>query len=98
MIEYVACGLPVLAFPHEAIEYFIERNGVGIVGESVDDLARQLGEVDLSEFRSNLEKCRQGVIIEEKIGQLIDFYRQLVEKFTPKFSTPRGFQANVVHR
>jgi hypothetical protein len=41
---------------------------------------------------------RQGGIIEEKIGQLIDFYRQLVEKFTPKFSTPRGFQANVVHR
>ena len=75
VIEYVACGLPVLAFPHEAIEYFIERNGVGIVGENVGDLARQLGEVDLSEFRWNLEKCRQGVIIEEKIGQLIDFYR-----------------------
>jgi glycosyltransferase involved in cell wall biosynthesis len=89
VIEYVASGLPVLAFPHEAIEYFIEGNGVGIVEENVDDLALQLGEVDLSEFRSNLEKCRQGVIIEEKIGQLIDFYRQLVEKFTPKFSTPR---------
>ena len=87
VVEYVACGLPVLAFPHEAIKYFIERNGVGIVGENVNDLARQLGEVDLSEFRSNLEKCRQGGIIEEKIGQLIDFYRQLVEKFTPKFQS-----------
>jgi glycosyltransferase involved in cell wall biosynthesis len=80
VIEYVACGLPILAFPHEAIKYFIERNGVGIVGKNADDLARQLGEVDLSEFRSNLRKCRQSVIIEEKIRQLIDFYRQLMEK------------------
>jgi glycosyltransferase involved in cell wall biosynthesis len=80
VIEYVACGLPILAFPHEAIKYFIERNGVGIVGENVDDIARQLREVDPSEFRSNLRKCRQKVIIEDKIGQLIDFYRQLVEK------------------
>jgi glycosyltransferase involved in cell wall biosynthesis len=80
VIEYVACGLPILAFPHEATKYFIERNDVGIVGENVDDIARQLREVDPSEFRSNLRKCRQRVIIEEKIGQLIDFYRQLVEK------------------
>jgi hypothetical protein len=80
VIEYVACGLPVLAFPHKAMKYFIERNGVGIVGEHVDDIARQLAELDSSEFRSNLEKCRESVIIEEKIGQLIDFYRQLIEK------------------
>jgi glycosyltransferase involved in cell wall biosynthesis len=80
VIEYVACGLPVPAFPHEAMKHFIERNGVGIVGENVDDLARQLAEVDPSGFRSNLEKCGQSVIIEEKIGQLIDFYRQLTEK------------------
>ena len=98
VVEYVACGLPVLAFPHEAIEHFIERNGVGIVGKNIDDVARLLAELDSSELGSNLEKCRRGVIIEEKIGQLIDFYRQLVEKFTPKFSTSRGFQANVVHR
>jgi glycosyltransferase involved in cell wall biosynthesis len=80
VVEYVACGLPVLAFPHEAIKYFIERNRVGIVGKSVGDIARQLAELDPSELRSNLEKCSQSVIIEEKIGQLIDFYRQLVEK------------------
>jgi glycosyltransferase involved in cell wall biosynthesis len=82
VIEYVACGLPILAFPHEAIKYFIERNNVGIVGEHVDDIARQLREVDPSEFRWNLETCRQSVIIEEKIGRLVDFYQQLIEKWS----------------
>lgn len=80
VIEYVACGLPVLAFPHEAIKYFIETNCVGIVGRTVDDIARQLAELDPSQLKSNLEKCGQSLVIEEKIGLLIDFYRQLVEK------------------
>ena len=80
VIEYVACGLPVLSFPHEAIKYFVESNRVGIVGKNVGDVAKQLAELDPSELKSNLKKCRQSVIIEEKIGRLIDFYRQLVEK------------------
>jgi glycosyltransferase involved in cell wall biosynthesis len=80
VVEYVACGLPVLAFPHEAIKHFIENDHVGIVGKNADDIARLLAELDSSELRSNLEKCTQSLIIEEKIGQLIDFYRQLVEK------------------
>jgi hypothetical protein len=50
------------------------------VGKSVGDIARQLAQLDLSELKSNLKKCRQSVIIEEKIGQLIDLYRRLVEK------------------
>lgn len=80
VIEYVACGLPILAFPHKAIRYVIEKKRVGIVGKSVGDIARQLAQLDLSELKSNLKKCRQSVIIEEKIGQLIDLYRRLVEK------------------
>jgi glycosyltransferase involved in cell wall biosynthesis len=80
VVEYVACGLPVLAFPHEAIEYFIKTNSVGIVGKSIDDIASQLAELDPSELKPNLQKCRQSMVIEERIGLLVDFYRQLVEK------------------
>jgi glycosyltransferase involved in cell wall biosynthesis len=67
VIEYVACGLPVLVFPHNAIRHFIEKGGVGLVGKNVHDLAEQLAYLDPSELKSNVEKCTQSVIIEDKI-------------------------------
>lgn len=80
VIEYVACGLPVLAFPHNAIRHFIEKGGVGLVGKNVHDLAEQLAYLDPSELKSNVEKCTQSVIIEDKIGQLIDLYQLLIDQ------------------
>ena len=67
VIEYVACGLPVLVFPHKAIRHFIEKGGVGPVGKNIHDLAEQLAYLDPSELKSNVEKCTQSVIIEDKI-------------------------------
>ena len=80
VIEYVACGLPVLAFPHNAIRHFIEKGGVGLVGKNVHDLAEQLADLDSSELESNVEKCTQSLIIEDKIGQLIDYYQLLIDQ------------------
>jgi glycosyltransferase involved in cell wall biosynthesis len=80
VIEYVACGLPVLAFPHKTIKNFIERNRVGLVGNDVQDVARRLASVDPSELRSNVERCRPTLIIEEKIGRLVRFYQRLIEQ------------------
>lgn len=84
VIEYVACGMPVLAFPHKAIEYFIEKNRVGLVGRNVDGLARQLAKVNLSELRLNVEKHRHHLVIEEKIGQVIKFYQELIDRYRSK--------------
>jgi glycosyltransferase involved in cell wall biosynthesis len=80
VIEYVASGLPVLAFPHKTIKDFIERNRVGVVGKDVQDVARRLAIVDSSELRSNVERCRPTLIIEERIGTLVRFYRRLIEQ------------------
>jgi len=77
VVEYVACGLPVLAFPHSEIRQFIENNHVGIVGKDVDDLAKHLASVDICELKSSVEKYGQGVVIEKKIWRLIDFYTQV---------------------
>ena len=81
VIEYVACGLPVLAFPHKTIKNFIERNRVGLVGKDVQDVARRLASVDPSELRSNVERCRPTLIIEERIGLLVRFYQRLIEQY-----------------
>lgn len=79
VIEYVACGLPVLTFPHRAIRHFIERNRVGLVGRNVDDLARKLGEVDRRKLESNVKRCAPSLVIEEKIGELVDLYHRLID-------------------
>jgi glycosyltransferase involved in cell wall biosynthesis len=81
VIEYVACGLPVLVFPHKTIKNFIERNRVGVVGKDVQDVARRLAGVDASELRSNVERCGATLIIEERIGALVRFYRRLMERY-----------------
>ncbi len=77
VIEYVACGLPVLAFPHREIRRFIERNRVGIVGRNVDELAKLMANADLSELQSNVERHRQNLTIEEKIHHVVDFYERI---------------------
>jgi hypothetical protein len=81
VIEYVACGLPVLAFPHRTIKNFIERNRVGVVGRDVQDVARRLAGVDPSELSSNVERCRPTLIIEERVGALVRFYHRLIEQY-----------------
>jgi glycosyltransferase involved in cell wall biosynthesis len=80
VIEYVACGLPVLAFPHRTIRNFIERNRVGVVGKDVHDVAGRLASADPSELRSNIERCRPTLIIEQKIRVLLRFYQRLMEQ------------------
>jgi glycosyltransferase involved in cell wall biosynthesis len=101
VIEYVACGLPVLAFPHKTIKNFIERNRVGLVGKDVQDVARLLASADSSELRSNVERCRPTLIIEEKIRALVRFYQQLIEQYTDPYrnsSKPRRLSRILRHR
>jgi glycosyltransferase involved in cell wall biosynthesis len=80
VIEYVACGLPVLAFQHKTIRNFIESNHVGLVGKDIDDLSRQLKDVDHSRLRSDVQKCKPTLIIEQRIGELVHFYQRLTDK------------------
>jgi hypothetical protein len=80
VIEYVGCGLPVLTFQHRTIRNFVETNRVGLVGEDVHDVARRLASVDASDLRSNVERCRPTLIIEEKIRRLVRFYQRLIKQ------------------
>ncbi len=78
VIEYVACGLPVLAFAHRTIKSFIETNRVGLVGRNVGDLASQQTGIRASTLRSNVERAKKNLIIENRIGRLVQFYQRLL--------------------
>jgi len=74
--EYIACGLPILTFPHRSLKEFVEKDKVGIV---VQDLELKnkllLGE----ELRENVMEKRCDYTIESRIGDLIDFYETTIE-------------------
>lgn len=53
VMEYVASGLPVLAFPHRTIQQFIETHGVGLVFSDIDELEAVVKNEDLSKIRKN---------------------------------------------
>lgn len=58
MIEALACGTPVLAFPEGSAPELIDHGVTGYLCEDVDDLARRLGDVALLDR----EACRQAAV------------------------------------
>jgi len=77
VIEYIACGLPVLAFPHKTIKEFIEKHGVGFIFSKLDELSQWLkkGEHLLVKERTSKSKFR--FTIERNIWKVLRFYEEI---------------------
>ena len=74
--EYIACGLPVLTFPHRSLKEFVEKDKVGIVVKDWELKNKLLlGE----ELRENVMEKRYDYTIESRIGDLIDFYEKTID-------------------
>ena len=74
--EYIACGLPILTFPHRTLKDFVEKEKVGIV---VDDLNFKEKLVDAEDLRENVMKKRFDYTVEGKINDLTDFYEKIID-------------------
>jgi glycosyltransferase involved in cell wall biosynthesis len=74
LFEYLGCGLPVLTLRHRALERFVGEHGVGLVLDSVDDLAGRLAEIDVPTLRTRVAERRPHFTIEGNIGQILDLY------------------------
>jgi glycosyltransferase involved in cell wall biosynthesis len=77
VFEYLACGLPVLAFPHRAIRHFLRERGLGIVVVNPREIAVELGRRDLSMLRRRVATARTRLTIEANIGKVVELYEQL---------------------
>lgn len=78
IMEYIACGLPTLAFPHKTIKNFVEEHQVGFV---FNDLG-EMGEIlDDKEATSRVQKTvldnRHGFTVERNIGAVVEFYEKI---------------------
>jgi glycosyltransferase involved in cell wall biosynthesis len=78
VMEYIACGLPVLTFHHKTIAHFIEKNSLGIVLEDVDQLANHIKNTNYSTLRENVLNRRYNFTIEKQIPKLVNFYERTI--------------------
>jgi hypothetical protein len=77
LFEYLGCGLPVLTLRHRALERFVTQHDVGLVLDSVEDLAARLAEIDVPPLRTRVGELRSRFTIEANIGEVLALYDRL---------------------
>ena len=77
VFDYVSSGLPIISFPHKTVQRFIEKHGLGLVVEGVDELPRRLKDVNLSKLKERVMKSRCAFTMESNILKLIEFYGRM---------------------
>jgi glycosyltransferase involved in cell wall biosynthesis len=78
VFEYIACGLPVVIFPHKSLKAFLEIHNLGIIIEDVNELMPALLDNGIEILRQNLIKNRNRFTIEAHIHQVRQIYEQVM--------------------
>jgi glycosyltransferase involved in cell wall biosynthesis len=77
VFEYIACGLPVLAFPHKNIKEVLDRYNVGLVFDTVNEMASQLKNGKLESIIRDVLNSRYTFTVEKNISKLIQYYKEV---------------------
>lgn len=80
LFEYIACGLPVISFPHEALKRFLETHRLGLVIDAVSGLTERLRDPGMAAIRENVRAHRWDFTVETNIGCIVNMYLQLCEE------------------
>ncbi len=78
LFEYIAAGVPVVAINADYCGEFLKRTGMGIVVESLEELAERWGEH--TEIRKVIARKRMHYCMENNIGALEDLYREVLNE------------------
>lgn len=77
LFEYIACGLPVISFPHEALKHFLVTHRVGLVIDTLSGLADRLQTPEMAAVRENVRAARWDFTVEANLELIVNIYRQL---------------------
>ena len=78
VFEYIACSLPVLAFKHKNIMAFLTRHNVGLVFDSLDEMASQLqNKKKIWNLKRNVLNIRNKLTVEKNINKIIQYYKEI---------------------
>jgi glycosyltransferase involved in cell wall biosynthesis len=78
VFEYIACGLPVLAFKHKNIMTHLTRYNVGLVFDTLDEMASQLqNKKNTQNVKGNVLNTRCKFTVEKNINTIIQYYKEI---------------------
>ncbi|UCG12140.1 MAG: hypothetical protein JSU72_16795 [Deltaproteobacteria bacterium] len=89
LFEYIACGLPVIAFPHEALKHFLETNRAGLVIDRISGLAERLRGLEMTTVRGNVRRQRWDFTVEANVEFIVNIYQKLCDATVSPLSTKR---------
>ncbi len=78
VFEYIACGLPVVTFPHKSLKRFIDTQDLGVVVDNIDALGDVLSRVDFAALKRRVRAKRHDFTVEANISHILDIYTALV--------------------
>lgn len=85
LFEYLAAGLPVISADIAGMREFLNREKVGILYRTVDDIVNGI------ETLRKIKIKDKEYTVEDNIDRLIDFYYMLIEKSSRRAET-RSFE------
>jgi glycosyltransferase involved in cell wall biosynthesis len=77
MIEAMACGLPVVAFPGGSVEEIVEDGVNGFVVDSIEEAALAVRHIDRIDRRTCRERFDRRFTARRMASQYVDVYREL---------------------
>ena len=83
VMEYLACGLPILTFPHKSIREFLEEHEVGFIFNDLNEMVNQLKDRDAARrVRENVLSIQHRFTVERNIGAVVEFYEKICTSAT----------------
>ena len=79
--EYLACGLPVLSYPHTAQKKFIQKHEVGLVFNDLDEMREKLADTELvHKIHETVIRKRFCFTVEQNIHKITDLYHNVLAR------------------
>ena len=84
MIEAMACGTPVLAFPGGAVGEVVRDNISGLLCQSVDEMARRVRDLPGTFSPANVRQyCQQYFSVERMVADYVALYQRIIDEDSP---------------
>lgn len=78
MIEAMACGVPIIAYPNGAVPEVVKNKKTGFIVKNVNEIVKAIKNIN----KIDRKKCRERVKKYFSVEKMVDNYEKVIKKFT----------------